>query len=62
MSFLTIPLKNTNQHVIGILQLLNALDPETGEVTAFSEEMIPYIRPLASQAAVAIEKQQLFDN
>ena len=62
MSFLTIPLKNTNQHVIGILQLLNALDPETGEVTAFSEEMIPYIRSLASQAAVAIEKQQLFDN
>ena len=61
MSFLTIPLKNTNQKVIGVLQLLNALDPETGEVTAFSEETIPYIRSLASQAAVAIEKQQLFD-
>ena len=62
VSFLTIPLKNTNQKVIGVLQLLNALDPETGEVTAFSEETIPYIRSLASQAAVAIEKQQLFDN
>lgn len=62
VSFLTIPLKNTSQHVIGVLQLLNALDPDTGEVTAFPKEVIPYIRSLASQVAVAIEKQQLFDN
>jgi len=55
-------LKNTSQNVIGVLQLLNALDPETGEVTSFSEETIPYIRSLASQAAAAIEKQQLMDN
>ena len=62
LSFLTIPLKNTSQHVIGVLQLLNALDPDTGEVTAFPEEPIPYIRSLASQVAVATEKQKLFDN
>ena len=29
-SVLTLPLKNRQDEVIGVLQLLNALDPETG--------------------------------
>src|SRR5574340_1808279 len=35
-SFLTVPMKNHENEVIGVLQLLNAQDPATGEVVAFS--------------------------
>jgi len=60
-SFLTVPLKNHQEHVIGVLQLLNALDRDSGEVIPFSEEIQPLIEALASQAAVAYENQQLMD-
>ena len=58
-SFLTVPLKNHQGHIIGVLQLLNCLDPDTGEVTAFSEDITPLIEALASQAAVALANQNL---
>ena len=32
-SFLTVPMKNHEGEIIGVLQLLNANDPETGRVT-----------------------------
>src|SRR3954452_88971 len=35
-SFLTVPMKNHEGEAIGVLQLLNAQDPRTGEVIAFS--------------------------
>jgi|TARA_B100000315_G_scaffold213930_1_gene212138 HD-GYP domain-containing protein (c-di-GMP phosphodiesterase class II) len=60
-SFLAVPLKNHQEHVIGVLQLLNALDPDSGEIIPFSEEIQPLIEALASQAAVAYENQQLLD-
>ena len=41
------------------MQLLNCLDPDTGEVTAFSEDITPLIEALASQAAVALANQNL---
>lgn len=57
-SFLTVPLKNNQQDIIGVLQLLNALD-EGGNVVPFSAEIQPLIEALASQAAVALENQNL---
>jgi HD-GYP domain-containing protein (c-di-GMP phosphodiesterase class II) len=60
-SFLTVPLKNHQEHVIGVLQLLNALDPVSGEVIPFPAEIQPLIEALASQSAVAYENQQLLD-
>ena len=60
-SFLTVPLKNRGGEVIGVLQILNSLDPATGEVTTFSEEITPLIEALASQAAVALENQNLIE-
>jgi hypothetical protein len=35
-SFLTVPMKNHEGEVIGVLQLINAIDPDTGEVVPFS--------------------------
>ena len=58
-SFLTIPMKNNAEEVIGVLQLLNAIDPVSGEVVPFSSELQEVIESLASQAAVAIDNQQL---
>ena len=58
-SFLTVPLRNHEGDVIGVLQLLNALDPESREVVPFPPEIFPVIEALASQAAVALDNQQL---
>jgi len=35
-SFLTVPMKNHEGEIIGVLQLINATDPATGQVNAFS--------------------------
>ena len=58
-SFLTVPLKNHEGDVIGVLQLLNAQDRETGEVRDFPEDIEPLIEALASQAAVSLNNQML---
>jgi HD-GYP domain-containing protein (c-di-GMP phosphodiesterase class II) len=60
-SFLTVPLMNHEGLVIGVLQLLNAQDRETGEVIPFSDSLQPLIEALASQAAVALDNQQLLE-
>ena len=58
-SFLTVPLKNHEGDVIGVLQLLNAVDPDSREVIPFDHGLHPVIEALASQAAVALDNQQL---
>ncbi len=58
-SFLTVPMKNHDGDVIGVIQLLNAQDRETGEVIAFDTEIQPLIESLTSQAAVALDNQNL---
>src|SRR5206468_10041352 len=37
-SFLTVPMKNHEGEIIGVLQLLNATDAASGRVTSFGEE------------------------
>ncbi len=61
-SMLVIPMKNHEDDIIGVLQLLNALDPETGEVIGFSQELVSLIASLASQAAVALTNAQLIQD
>lgn len=58
-SFLTVPMKNHDGDVIGVIQLLNAQDPNTGEVIAFNTDIQPLIESLTSQAAVALDNQNL---
>jgi len=60
-SFLTVPLKPRGKEVLGVLQLLNAQDPETGDVVPFDPEVIGFVEALASQAAVALDNQQLLE-
>ena len=58
-SFLTVPMKNHEGDIIGVLQLLNAIEPATGLVTAFSEEDQRLAESLASQAAIALTNRLL---
>jgi HD-GYP domain-containing protein (c-di-GMP phosphodiesterase class II) len=59
-SFLTVPLKNHDAEVVGVLQLINARSP-AGDLMAFPAEIAPLIEALASQAAVALDNQMLID-
>lgn len=59
-SFLTVPLKNFSDQTIGVLQLINATTDD-GEFVAFSEDTVPLIEALASQASVAMENRHLMD-
>ncbi len=61
MSFLTVPMKNHEDAVIGVLQLINARDPETGEVVPFTLEDQRLVESLASQAAITLTKERLID-
>ena len=58
-SFLTVPLTNHENSNIGVLQLLNAKDRETGAVKPFSKLDQQVVESLASQAAVTITNQSL---
>jgi len=60
-SFLTVPMTNHENELIGVLQLLNAIDEETGAVTSFSELDQQLVESLASQAAVTITNRNLID-
>ncbi len=60
-SFLCVPLRNSQEEVIGVLQLLNAVDSATGDVIHFGKHIQPLIEALASQAAVALDNQQLLE-
>ena len=58
-SMLVAPLRNHEDEIIGVLQLINARD-DAGKVIPFSPEYEDLIKSLASQAAVAITNTQLF--
>jgi HD-GYP domain-containing protein (c-di-GMP phosphodiesterase class II) len=58
-SFLTVPMKNHENEIIGVLQLLNAKNPTSGVVTAFSKEAQQLAESLASQAAIALTNRAL---
>lgn len=70
-SMLAVPMKNPQQEVIGVVQLINCkrdagarLERRTAEelVISFPEERRPLLRSLASQAAVALENIRLYES
>lgn len=54
-SFLNVTLKNNLNQVIGVLQLINAVEPATGQVIAFDQHLQQMIESLSSLAAAALE-------
>jgi HD-GYP domain-containing protein (c-di-GMP phosphodiesterase class II) len=61
-SMLVLAMQNHENETIGVLQLLNAQDLETGEVVSFSPDYIDPVVSLASQGAVALTNTQLIQN
>ena len=59
-SFLTVPLKNHENEIIGVMQLINAQN-EHGDVISFNEEMQEQVESLASQGAVALTNKRLVE-
>ncbi len=58
-SFLTVPMKNHEGEIIGVLQLINAQDPVTHKVNPFSSADQSLAESLASQAAIALTNRLL---
>jgi HD-GYP domain-containing protein (c-di-GMP phosphodiesterase class II) len=58
-SFLTVPMRNHDNEVIGVLQLINALDQGNGEIIPFSRDDQQLLESLASQAAIALTNRHL---
>ena len=58
-SFLTVPLKNHENEIIGVMQLINSIDSDSGNPISFSNEMQTQIESLCSQGAVALTNKRL---
>jgi len=61
-SFLTVPMKNHENDIIGVLQLINTIDKSTNKIVSFSSLDQQLIESLASQAAVTITNKTLIDD
>lgn len=59
MSMLTIPLVISEEKVIGVIQIINSLDPETGKVIPFTSENELFVSFFANIASAAIEKAKM---
>ncbi len=60
-SFLTVPMRNHENEVIGVLQLINAQDHENGAIIPFSKGDQQLLESLASQAAIALTNRHLIE-
>lgn len=62
VSLLAIPLMSGVGEVIGVLQLVNATDPNTKQPVAFEEELQKTVEALAAAAGVALDNQALLED
>ena len=61
VSFLTVPMKNHQEEIIGVLQLINARDPATQSIIPFSPADQQFTEALASQAAITLTNRSLIN-
>ena len=60
-SFLTVPMRNHDNEIIGVLQLINAQDSDSREIIPFSPSDQRLVESLASQAAIALTNRILIN-
>ena len=58
-SFLTVPMRDHEGEIIGVLQLLNAMNRESGAIVPFTQDDVHLTESLASQAAIALTNRRL---
>lgn len=61
-SMLVVPMRNHENDIIGILQLLNCIDGTNGQTIPFSVESQKLTESLASQAAIAMTNNRLIED
>ena len=61
VSMLAVPMRNHKDEIIGVLQLINALDTR-GEPTPYNKDLEELVFSLASQAAVAISNSRFIQD
>jgi HD-GYP domain-containing protein (c-di-GMP phosphodiesterase class II) len=61
-SMMVVPLRNHENDIIGVLQLLNAQDPANKKVIKFSPEAQEMTLSMASQAAIALSNNRLIQD
>ena len=59
-SMIAIPMKDHENELLGVIQLINAYDDE-GNITHFTEEHITMLNSLSSQAAIAFTNKKLVE-
>jgi HD-GYP domain-containing protein (c-di-GMP phosphodiesterase class II) len=60
-SFLAVPMRDHEGEVIGVLQLINAQDRDSGAIVPFSLDDQQLLESLASQAAIALTNRRLIE-
>jgi len=60
-SFLTVPMRDHENEIIGVLQLINAIHPRSGKVVPFGPSDQRLAESLASQAAIALTNRMLIN-
>ncbi len=58
-SFLAVPMRNHENEIIGVVQLINSMDRDTGAIVAFSRQEQSLLESLSSQAAIALTNRRL---
>jgi HD-GYP domain-containing protein (c-di-GMP phosphodiesterase class II) len=58
-SFLTVPMLDHEGETIGVLQLINALDRQSGAIIPFTRDDVHLTESLSSQAAIALTNRRL---
>lgn len=58
-SLIAVPMRNHENELIGVLQLINAQDRESGKIVSFSAQDQSLLESLASQAAIALTNHLL---
>ncbi|MFA6904082.1 MAG: HD domain-containing phosphohydrolase [Gallionellaceae bacterium] len=58
-SFLAVPMRNHENEIIGVVQLINSMDRSTGAIVAFSRQEQSLLESLSSQAAIALTNRRL---
>jgi len=61
-SMLVCPMRNHENDIIGVLQLVNAINPDTREIIPFLPDYVSLTESLASQAAVSITNAHLIND
>ena len=60
-SLMVLPMRDHRHSVIGVIQFINR-KARSGEIVGFDTETTEMLRAIASQAAIAIQKNRLLDN